>query len=149
LLTERRAEPRDFSLIKLTPAHVALMAQLSPVEELKGLTRCLVIGGEALRGETVASWRRASPRTRLINEYGPTETVVGCAVYEVQADDPMDAAVPIGSPIWNTRLHVLDSALRVVPIGVTGELYIAGVGVARGYLNQPALTAERFVADPF
>jgi amino acid adenylation domain-containing protein len=148
LLADRDIGWDEFSLIKLTPAHIELINQLAP-EGLKGLTRCLVIGGEALRGETVARWRRESPQTRLINEYGPTETVVGCAVYEVRAGDPVHEAVPIGRPIWNTRLHVLDGALRAVPVGVTGELYIAGAGLARGYLNQPALTAERFVADPF
>ena len=149
LLTDRAGESDDFSLIKLTPAHVELMTQLVPTERLEGLTRCLVIGGEALRGETVAPWRRHCPQTRLINEYGPTETVVGCGVYEVQAGDPIHEAVPIGRPIWNTRFYVLDRGMRLVPAGVIGELYIAGAGLARGYFNQPALTAERFVADPF
>ena len=101
-----------------------------------------------MRGETVAPWRRYSPQTRLINEYGPTETVVGCAVYEVQAGDREDNAVPIGTPIWNTELQVLDGGLQPVPFGVVGELYIAGAGLARGYLGRPGLTAERFVADP-
>ena len=120
-----------------------------PSEELAGLTHCLVIGGESLKELSVSRWRRHAPQTRLINEYGPTETVVGCTVYEVQPSDPEGGSIPIGRPIWNTRVYVLDGSLQPVPVGVPGELYIAGAGLARGYLNRPALSAERFVADPF
>ena len=94
-------------------------------------------------------WREFAPATRLINEYGPTETVVGCCVYEVQPGDPASGTVPIGRPIANTQLYVLDSDLQPVALGETGELYIGGAGVARGYWNRPELTRERFVPDPF
>src|SRR5206468_10695914 len=83
------------------------------------------------------------------NEYGPTETVVGCCKYEVSPDDPETGPVLIGRPIANTRLYVLDRHRMPVPTGEAGELYIGGAGVARGYLNQPELTAERFLANPF
>jgi amino acid adenylation domain-containing protein len=138
-----------FSLVKLTPAHLdVLRSDLRP-EDYAGATRALVIGGEALRAESVAQWREEAPRTRLINEYGPTETTVGCCVYEIAAGDPTAGPVPIGRPIANTRLHVVGPRLRPVPAGAPGELWIGGDGLARGYLKRPDLTAERFVPDPF
>ena len=85
----------------------------------------------------------------MINEYGPTETVVGCCVYRVPRDQPISDPIPIGRPIANTRLYVANRNLEPVPVGVPGELYIGGAGVARGYLNRPGLTAERFIPDPF
>ncbi len=125
------------ALVKITPAHLDLLRhQLTP-EQAAGRARVFVIGGENLTAESLRFWRAHAPGTRLINEYGPTETVVGCCVYEVQPGDPDHGAVPIGRPIAATRLHVVD-----------GELCVAGAGVARGYLNRPELTAERFVPDP-
>ncbi|HSF39388.1 MAG TPA: non-ribosomal peptide synthase/polyketide synthase [Thermoanaerobaculia bacterium] len=158
LLDERRsvealvAALRDatgFSLVKLTPAHLDVLRRELRPEEHAGRSRALVIGGEALRGESVAPWREHAPDTRLINEYGPTEATVGCCVYEIAPGDPAAGPVPIGRPIANTRLYVVGPRLRPVPPGAPGELWIGGDGLARGYLGQPALTAERFVPDPF
>jgi amino acid adenylation domain-containing protein len=137
----------DLSLVKLTPAHLAILGEALPPEEAAGRARALVIGGEALHGKALRTFRERAPATRLINEYGPTETVVGCAVHEVRAGDPEAAAVAIGRPIVNTRLFVLDALLRPVPAAVPGELFVGGAGVARGYLGRPALTAERFLPD--
>ena len=113
------------------------------------MAQTLIIGGEALTAEQIASWRTEAPHIRLLNEYGPTETVVGCCVYEVQAEDPMSGSVPIGRPIMNTQLYILDAQLQPVPVGMTGELYIAGAGLARGYLDRADGTAERFLAHPW
>jgi len=135
----------DWTLVKITPAHLDLLArQISPAAAA-GQVRTFVVGGEALRGESLTFWREHAPATRIVNEYGPTETVVGCCVYAFQAAHAPDGAIPIGKPIANTKLYVLDEQGQSVPNGVPGELYIGGAGVARGYLNQPALTASRFV----
>jgi len=112
-----------------------------------GALPCLVSGGEAL---PVALWRKleASGATRVFNLYGPTETTIDATFHHCGAGRS-GASVPIGRPIGNASAHVLDAYLEPVPLGVVGELYVGGHGVARGYLNAPALTAERFVPDPF
>ncbi len=138
-----------FSLIKITPAHLEMLnQQLQPLEGTES-AQALIIGGSALWGENLTFWQRSRPGTRLINEYGPTETVVGCCMYEVPADFLIKGAVPIGRPIANTQLYVLDIHMQPVPVGMVGELYIGGVGVARGYLDRPDLTSAQFVPDPF
>ncbi|HJT56498.1 MAG TPA: amino acid adenylation domain-containing protein [Ktedonobacteraceae bacterium] len=139
----------NLSFLKLTPTHLKLLNQVLPAENTLGCTHAVILGGEALHGETVSFWRNNAPTTRLINEYGPTEAVVGCCVYEIPPDDPLVANIPIGRPIANTRLYVLDAHLQPVPIAVAGELFIGGDGVARGYALRPDLTAERFLPDPF
>ncbi|MFJ5476758.1 AMP-binding protein, partial [Pectobacterium carotovorum] len=87
--------------------------------------------------------------SRIINEYGPTETVVGCITFDARTPNPLTDSVPIGRPIANTRIYILDALGQPVPLGVAGELYIGGAGVARGYLHRPDLSAERFITDPF
>jgi amino acid adenylation domain-containing protein len=107
----------------------------------------LDVGGEACPPELVERWT-ADGRT-MFNAYGPTETTVDATVWRCRPGPEAGAAVPIGRPVLNTRVYVLDAALRPVPMGVVGELYIAGTGLARGYLGMPGLTAERFPACPF
>ncbi|MFL6196133.1 MAG: amino acid adenylation domain-containing protein [Thermoanaerobaculia bacterium] len=138
-----------FGLVKLTPAHLDVLRRLLPPGRVAASASAFVIGGEALSGEQLAFWRENAPGLRLINEYGPTETVVGCAVHELPPTILPAGPAPIGRPIANTRILLLDRGLRPVPIGVPGELCIGGAGVCRGYLNRPALTAEKLVPDPF
>jgi amino acid adenylation domain-containing protein len=135
----------NYSLVKITPAHLRALAELLPPDQIADRVRALIIGGEALHFESVKFWREHAPSTRIINEYGPTETVVGCCVYEVAHDDPAGGPVPIGWAIQNTTLQVVGQDLSPVADGETGELFIGGDGVARGYLNRPELTRERFV----
>lgn len=139
----------DFSLVKITPSHLELLNHAASPEEIQNWSRAFVIGGDALYADHINFWRQHAPRTRLINEYGPTETVVGCCVYEVPVDASLETAVPIGKPIANTQLYVLDRNQQPAPAGVIGELYIGGAGVARGYVRRPDLTAEKFVPNPF
>lgn len=139
----------DFTLVKITPSHLEVLNQMLFPGDLIGTTRTLIIGGEALNSETLSMWRATVPEVRLINEYGPTETVVGCCVYEVKVEDSYHGPVPIGRPIANTQLYILDKCLHPVPAGVTGELYIGGAGLARGYLERPQLTADVFLPNPF
>jgi nonribosomal peptide synthetase DhbF len=108
-----------------------------------GIFQTLIVGGEACPASLAARW---SGRVRMVNAYGPTEATACATLCDPQVGD---GVVPIGRPIANTRVFVLDGGLRLVPAGVVGELYIAGAGLARGYLGRPGLTAERFVACPF
>ena len=116
------------------------------VDALSGL-RQLLAGGDALLPDRVSHAMRALPGVRLVNGYGPTEATTFSCCFDATSGVAFDDSVPIGRPIANTSVHVLDGELQPVPIGVPGELYIGGDGVARGYLNRPELTAERFIAE--
>ncbi|MFE2752599.1 amino acid adenylation domain-containing protein, partial [Actinosynnema sp. NPDC059335] len=140
-----RRTPTTF--LKATPSHLPLLELLpdefSPTEEL-------LLGGEALTGEALRTWRQRHPGATVRNVYGPTEATVNCAEHRIAPGDPVaPGPVPIGRAQAGARLYVLDDDLRPVPTGVPGELHIAGTGLARGYLGRPGLTAERFVADPY
>src|SRR5204862_6005967 len=97
-------QARNVSLVKITPAHLELLRRQLRGNEVAGRTRAFVIGGEALLGDSLRFWQENAPDTQLINEYGPTETVVGCCVYSASREQRFEGAVPIGRPIANTQL---------------------------------------------
>jgi amino acid adenylation domain-containing protein len=114
--------------------------------------RLVIVGGEAASAERLATWQRRAPARAIVaNGYGPTEATIVATVCDLTGEHAPECAskAPIGRPIANTRVHVLDAELRPVPVGVPGELYVGGVGVARGYVNRAGLTAAAFVPDPF
>ncbi|MFF3671270.1 amino acid adenylation domain-containing protein [Microtetraspora malaysiensis] len=131
-------------MLDLTPSYAEQLTALGLLTSERHRPAVLMLGGEAV-GE--ALWRelRHAPNTVGYNYYGPTECTVDTLYCRLS-----DSEQPIvGRPVWNTRAYVLDARLRPVPVGVAGEVYLAGEQLARGYLNRPALTAERFVAGPF
>nr|AAZ23078.1 peptide synthetase [Streptomyces fradiae] len=137
--------PPDF--VKVTPSHLPVLeglpGEVSP-------TGAITFGGEQLTGRHLRRWRADHPDVTVYNVYGPTETTVNCSEHRIAPRDPVgDGPVPIGRPLWNTRLFVLGPGLAPVPVGVPGELYVAGAGLTRGYLRDPGRTAERFVACPY
>lgn len=150
LVTLDDAEPGTVeqpTFVKATPSHLGLFRILP---ESYAPTGQLVLGGELLLGAALDEWRADHPGVTVVNEYGPTETTVGCAEYRIEPGEAVPAGgVTIGRPIWNTQWYVLDEALSPVPAGVVGELFIGGGLLARGYLNQPDLTAARFLPDPY
>ncbi|HEX8460916.1 MAG TPA: amino acid adenylation domain-containing protein, partial [Segetibacter sp.] len=142
--------PYDF--LKVTPAHLQLLQPFIKKDNKDSLTNRLVIGGEALHAGQFDFFRKENWDVEIINEYGPTEAAVGCSTFSfntLKDKDQIQGEVPIGKPVDNTQLYILDSSNNIVPIGITGELHIGGAGLARGYLNLPELTAERFIQNPF
>ncbi|MEV4969329.1 amino acid adenylation domain-containing protein, partial [Streptomyces sp. NPDC053808] len=147
-LGETLAASGPYSFVKLTPAHLDVLTHQLSAEQARALAPVLVVAGEALTRRVVRAWRRLAPQTRLVNEYGPTEASVGTCTFPVPQDTAADV-MPIGRPLPNVTMYVLDERLQPLPVGVPGELYVGGAGVARGYLDRSALTADRFLPDPY
>jgi amino acid adenylation domain-containing protein len=135
-------------LLKLTPRHFTALGDRVRSAGARSSIDVCVVGGDVLSAGMIQLWRQIQSNLRVMNEYGPTETVVGCLVYDVPLSG-VTQDVPVGRPIPNTRIYIVDGHCSPVPVGVVGEIHIGGVGVARGYLNRPGLTAERFAPDPF
>jgi aspartate racemase len=150
----RRLADEQLTVVNLPTAfwHELTSALISAEPALPAAVRLVIIGGEAALPARVADWhRRATGHARLVNTYGPTEaTIVATRGDLAQLDDPAGTMpVPIGRPVYQAQIYLLDAALQLVPIGVAGELCIGGAGLARGYRNRPDLTAERFMPNPF
>jgi amino acid adenylation domain-containing protein len=140
---------RQLSFIKLTPSHLRLLEQSASEGRLTLPAETVVVGGEALYDETIAALSAGTPGVRIVNEYGPTETAVACTAYTVPGRPHASGRVPIGVPVRNTLVYVVDRYLQPVSVGVRGELCVGGAGVGYGYWGRPKQTAERFVPDPF
>jgi len=159
---ERASDPRalvdyfcrySIDCLKIVPCHLStLLASFATRSILPH--QCLILGGEAASWELIEQIQQHNPNCQIFNHYGPTETTVGVLTYAVgpqreAADTSKSKMVPLGRPLANIQAYVLDKQMQPVPIGHPGELYIGGIGLARGYLNQPGLTAERFIPNPF
>ncbi|WP_151732785.1 non-ribosomal peptide synthetase [Paenibacillus tengchongensis] len=135
------------TIIKLTPAHLSLIKNY---DFRSSSIKRIIVGGEDLKMDLArAVYEIFNADIEIYNEYGPTETVVGCTVHKYNYQTDNRISVPIGRPAHNVQLYVLDRLLKPLPKYSVGELYIAGEGVAEGYLNNPELTAEKFIVNPF
>ncbi len=141
-----------FDFLKITPAHLELLKAVDDSYLTNWFTRKLVIGGEALLPGHIDHFIKEDINVQVINEYGPTEAAVGCSTYSfftVTDKDMIKNSISIGKPIDNVKLSILGPSGTLMPIGAAGEICIAGQGLSSGYLNQPELTSEKFIADPF
>jgi amino acid adenylation domain-containing protein/non-ribosomal peptide synthase protein (TIGR01720 family) len=137
-----------YRFLKLTPTHLSACAYVPSAASIVRHASVLVVGGETLTAEAVSPWLDAN--VEIVNEYGPTEATVGCAIHRITADDLINrGALPIGRAIAGASIYVLGDDLMPRPVGVPGELCIGGVCLARGYVGDSPLTASRFVPDPF
>ncbi|MFD4617293.1 amino acid adenylation domain-containing protein, partial [Streptomyces bauhiniae] len=139
-----------FSFVKLTPGHLDLLTHQLDAEQARSLAGVVIAAGDNFPVSLAERWRKlAGPQgTKVATEYGPTEITIGNSGLVID-ELPVTEAIPLGAPIPNTQMYVLTDALDPAPIGVAGEVYIAGTGLARGYLGRPDLTAEKFLPNPY
>ncbi|PTT81017.1 non-ribosomal peptide synthetase, partial [Pseudomonas sp. HMWF005] len=135
-------------MLKIVPGHLAALLQAARAADVLP-QHALIVGGEACSPALVERVRQLKPGCRVINHYGPSETTVGVLTHEVGELAADARCVPVGTALTGAQVYVLDDVLNSVADQVAGELYIGGDSVAQGYLNQPGLTAERFLPDPF
>jgi amino acid adenylation domain-containing protein len=143
-------ENHPVDCLKIVPSHLAALLT-APRPERVLPRRLLVVGGEVSHWHWVDQLRELRPECAILNHYGPTETTVGVLVHRVGSaeEERRAATVPLGRPLSNVRVYVLDRELRPVPTGVAGEVHVGGAAVTRGYLGRPEVTAERFLPDPW
>lgn len=134
------------SIIKLTPSHLRL---LTATDSDSSSIKVMIVGGENLEADLVLKAHYLlGGKARIFNEYGPTEATVGCIVYEYKAGESKHDSVPIGKPIDNTDIYILNHNMQQMPIGITGEIYIAGASITKGYINNSQKTQAKFVRNP-
>ncbi|MEH2228579.1 MAG: amino acid adenylation domain-containing protein [Nostoc sp.] len=141
-----RTHPID--CLKIVPSHLATLLASAPSDSILPRQQ-LILGGEAASWQLIEQIRQQAPSSLIFNHYGPTEATVGVTTFAVENQQISTQTVPLGRPLANTQIYLLDELLQPVPIGVAGELYIGGEGLARGYLNQSDITAEKFIPNPF
>lgn len=140
----------ELTVMKFTPTHMNIICNLVP-DKLRPNIRCIIVGGETLYKEACYEFLyKFGNHIEIHNEYGPTETTVSCTDYIFNLDAKESSQyIPIGRPVANTQIYILDKYMKPVPLGVTGEVCIAGDGVGAGYLNNSELTEEKFIDNPF
>jgi len=147
LVISRILESDQVGLLKLTPSHLSLISER---DNTRSRIKRVIVGGEAFATKLAKQvYESFGGHVEIINEYGPTEATVGCMIANFDPQNDVQSFVPIGKPAANTQIYVLDERLQPVAENVVGELYISGDGLARGYLNKPELTAEKFIDNPF
>lgn len=139
-------EDNRVDIIKLTPSHLTLIQSM---DFSSSRLKKLIVGGEDFKTELASNMHRFfAGQIALFNEYGPTEATVACTVHQFNPESDDQSSVPIGRPISNTNIYIFDAYFNLVPQGVEGELFISGIGLAKGYLNQPEMTKGKFVQNP-
>ncbi len=134
-------------IVKLTPAHLSMIKE---IDNSNSSIKRLILGGEDLKAELAREvYESFNKNVEIYNEYGPTETVVGCMLYKYDYDKDKSISVPIGKPADNVQIYILDKEKQLLPTGIAGEIYVGGDGVSKGYINREDLTAEKFIANPF
>ncbi|MCK4258406.1 MAG: amino acid adenylation domain-containing protein [Halanaerobiales bacterium] len=147
LVITKIIKDNNIQIIKLTPAHLRVIRDL---DLTNSKVKRMIVGGEELSVKLASEiYEKFAGNIEIYNEYGPTETVVGCMIYQYDHEKDQGISVPIGVPADNVQIYLVDDRLNPVAQGVIGEIAISGDGVARGYLNRPDLTAEKFVENPF
>jgi len=144
----RTLRQQRISILLMVPSALRVLLMEPGLDDCRSL-RYLLSGGESLDRDLARAVYRRLPAVTLGNFYGPTEASDDATCFELRGPPSGSGTVPVGKPIANARCHILDAYLQPVPVGVVGEIYIGGAGVASGYLNQPELTRQRFVEDPF
>jgi amino acid adenylation domain-containing protein len=155
-LIEQVIDNQNIGIVKLTPSHLKLIREKETPPphpgqggHLPGGIKRFIVGGENLDTQLAKDVCMDFKDIEMYNEYGPTETVVGSMIYKFDPQKDKRKSVSIGDPIDNTKIYLLDRKQKPVPMGIAGEIYISGAGVAGGYLNNPGLTAETFIKNPF